>query len=64
LGNIDSYSVVHRGTEAELAAEVDRQIRSAGSEGGFIVGVGSPLPLDTPCSRVDTLIRLARAHEG
>lgn len=64
FGNVDSYSMVQKGTEAELAAEIDRQIRTAGSEGGFIVGVGSPLTLDTPCSRVDTLIRLARDHPG
>lgn len=62
LGNIDSYAVVQKGTEAELAAEVARQIRVAGASGGFIVGVGSPLPLDTPPERVDLLVRCARRH--
>jgi hypothetical protein len=62
LGNVDAYGVVEKATEAELRAEVERQIRKAGSEGAFIVGVGSPLTLDTPPERVDLLIRCARHH--
>jgi len=62
LGNIDSYAVVQKGTEAELAAEIERQIRTAGTNGAFIVGLGSPLPLDTPPERADLLIRHARRH--
>ncbi len=62
LGNIDSYAVVQKGTEAALAAEVARQIQVAGADGAFIVGVGSPLPLDTPPERADMLIRYARRH--
>jgi uroporphyrinogen decarboxylase len=62
LGNIDSYAVVQRGTAAELAAEVGRQVRVAGADGAFILGVGSPLPLDTPPERVDMLIHCTRGY--
>jgi hypothetical protein len=62
LGNIDSYEIVLKATEARLTAEVERQIRVAGHEGRFIVGVGSPITLDTPPSRVDLLIHSAHRH--
>jgi len=62
LGNIDSYAMVQKGTRAELSAEVARQIRVAGADGGFILGVGSPLPLDTPPERADLLVRFARQY--
>jgi len=61
LGNIDSYAVVQKGTDKELATQVARQIKVAGTNGAFIVGVGSPLPLDTPPEQADKLIRYA--HE-
>jgi len=61
LGNIDSYAVVQKGTDKELATQVARQIQVAGTNGAFIVGVGSPLPLDTPPEQVDKLVRYA--HE-
>ena len=60
LGNIDAYEVVEKATEAELEAEIARQVRVAGVEGGFIVGVGSPLTLTTPPERADLLVRCAR----
>jgi uroporphyrinogen-III decarboxylase len=60
LGNIDAYGMVEKAAEAELAAEVARQVAVAGSDGAFIVGVGSPLTLTTPPERVDLLVRCAR----
>jgi hypothetical protein len=60
LGNIDAYGVMLKATEAKLADEVARQVRVAGAGGAFIVGLGSPLTLDTPPERVDLLIRCAR----
>jgi uroporphyrinogen decarboxylase len=64
FGNVDSYGVVQTGTEAELEAEIARQIRVAGAAGAFIVGLGIPLPLDTPPARVDCLVRFARARRA
>jgi uroporphyrinogen-III decarboxylase len=62
LGNIDAYGMVEKATEAELAAEVARQIRVAGGDGAFIVGLGSPLTLTTPPERVDLLIDCVRGN--
>jgi len=59
-GNVDVYDVVQKGTEAQLAAEVERQGRVAGAHGAFVAGVGSPLPLDLPPARADLFTRLAR----
>lgn len=60
LGNVDAYGIIEKATEAEVAAEAARQIRVAGCEGAFIVGLGSPLTLTTPPERVDLFIRSAR----
>ena len=60
LGNVDSFGMVQKGTENELAYEIARQYQVAGATGAFIHGVGSPLPLDLDPSRVDLFIRSAR----
>ena len=60
LGNVDAYGIIEKATETEVATEVTRQVRVAGREGAFIVGLGSPLTLTTPPERVDLLIRSAR----
>jgi len=56
------YEIVQKANEADFEAEVARQIRVAGQRGRFIVGVGSPLTLDTPPARADLLVRYARRH--
>ena len=61
LGNLDSYADVLNGSDEELAAEVERQIRVAGACGAFIVSTGSPLTLDTPPERVDFIVESARS---
>ena len=60
LGNVDAYGILEKAAETELAAEVGRQVRVAGRDGAFIVGLGSPVTLPTPPERVDLLIRAAR----
>ena len=59
-GNVDVYDVLQRGTEAQVRAEVARQIAVAGREGAFVVATGSPLPLDLQPARADLLTRCAR----
>jgi len=60
FGNIDVYEVLLKGSAEALEAEIARQIAAAGAKGRFIVGVGSPVTLDTPPERIDMLARLAR----
>ncbi len=61
MGNVDAYGIAEKAAEAEVAAEVARQVRTAGCDGAFVVGLGSPVTLTTPPERVDLLIRSARA---
>ncbi len=60
FGNIDAYEVMRMGTSAQIRQEVERQLRAAGTHGAFIMGIGSPLPLDTPAEHVDILIEHTR----
>lgn len=60
FGNIDTYEVMRMGTPAQIRQEAERQLRAAGAHGAFIMGIGSPLPLDTPAEHVDVLIEHTR----
>lgn len=60
VGNIDSFGVIHHGSRDEIAREVARQLGAAGRGGAFMVGIGSPLPLDTDVQQVNIAAGLAR----
>ncbi len=62
LGNLDAVHLLETGTEAELAAEIARQIAAGQRNGGrFIMSLGSPVTPGTPASRVRRYCDLA--HE-
>ncbi len=63
FGNIDTYEVLRMGVPETIRCEVERQLRAAGSCGAFIMGIGSPLPLDTPVEHVRELIQHTRRCE-
>ena len=53
LGNLDSIGVLQNGTEAELRAEIARQIAAGRRNGSrFIMCTGSPMTPGTPAQRV------------
>lgn len=60
FGNIDTYAVMRLGAPEQIRREAERQLRVAGASGAFIMGIGSPLPLDTPAENVDVLIQDTR----
>lgn len=60
VGNLDSYGTVQQGTPQEVEDELVRQLKVAGENGAFMVGIGSPLPLDTDIARVNLAASLAR----
>jgi hypothetical protein len=62
FGNIDPVGVLQDAGDAELEAEVLRQIAAGGRARGFISCTGSPITPATPASRVRRFIELARRH--
>jgi hypothetical protein len=61
LGNLDAVGVLQEGTEAQLRAEIERQI-AAGRRNGdrFVMSLGSPVTPNTPTARVRLYCDLAR----
>jgi len=64
FGNIDSIRYGLDGTMDEMASEVHRQASFRGRAKGFVVGTGSPFPLDTNPRQVDVLVRTAHSIAG
>jgi uroporphyrinogen-III decarboxylase len=63
FGNIDPVGVLERGSEAELEAEIIRQVVAGRECGrGFIICTGSPITPGTSLSRVQRFIELAHTH--
>ena len=62
FGNFDAENVLLRGTKEDIEREVIRQIGSAGRDGAFIMGTGSPICDDTDPEQVDAFIQLTRQY--
>ena len=60
FGNIDAVGVVHDGTRADIEQEVWRQVRAGRKAKGFVLGQGSPFPLDTSPEKVDWMLQAGR----
>lgn len=61
LGNLDAIDLLETGSEAELRAELLRQIDAGRRNGSrFIMSIGSPVTPDTPVERVRQYCDLAR----
>lgn len=53
LGNLDAVAVLEQGSDAQLRAEVTRQVGAGRANGSrFVMSIGSPVTPDTPVSRV------------
>jgi hypothetical protein len=61
FGNIDAVHFGLHATPEEMTAEVERQAAIGARARGFIVGTGSPFPLDTNPRQIDTLVAAAHA---
>ncbi|MBI5115761.1 hypothetical protein HZA56_04765 [Candidatus Poribacteria bacterium] len=61
FGNIDAPYYGLHASDNEARHEVRRQIEIGSRAKGFVVSTGSPLPLDTPLSRIDAMISAAHA---
>ena len=62
FGNFDAENVLLHGNRADIERDVIRQIDSAGRDGAFIMGTGSPVCDDTDPEQLDSLIEFTRKH--
>jgi len=62
FGNFDAENVLLHGNKEDIEREVRRQIDSAGKDGAFIMGTGSPICDDTPIENVDYFIKYTREY--
>jgi len=63
FGNID-VRLVRDGARGEIAREVRRQRTAAGTDGRFVLSIGSPFTLDTPPHKIDLLTEVTRELES
>jgi uroporphyrinogen-III decarboxylase len=64
MGNIDAVRFGTHATTDEMAAEVRRQACAGTAARGFVVGTGSPFPLDTNPRMIDALVATAHSLSG
>ena len=65
LGNLDAIGVLQDGSEDELRAEIDRQMKAGRRNGGrFIMSLGSPVTPTTPLERVRLYCEMVRQAGG
>lgn len=62
FGNFDAEDVLLRGKREDIKREVIRQIDSAGRDGAFIMGTGSPICDNTAPKQIDMFIELTRKY--
>ncbi|MBU4201097.1 MAG: hypothetical protein KKG09_10340 [Verrucomicrobia bacterium] len=61
FGNLDSIGVLQKGSESELASEIQRQIKAGvRNKGRFVMSTGSPITPETPVTRVRQYTDLVR----
>ena len=60
FGNLDPVSVLQDGTDANLEAEIKRQVEAGGRARGFILSTSSPITPATPLARVQRFLELGR----
>jgi uroporphyrinogen-III decarboxylase len=62
LGNLDAIGILQDGTDDQLRAAIERQLRAEDRLGGrFVMSLGSPVTPGTPPARVKRYCELARA---
>ena len=59
FSNIDPVAILQNGSDAQLEAEIRRQIEAGRSAHGFILSTASPITPSTPLARVRRFIRMA-----
>jgi uroporphyrinogen-III decarboxylase len=62
FSNIDPVAVLQNGTDADLEAEIGRQVAAGRAARGFILSTASPITPSTPLTRVQRFLELGRGR--
>jgi len=60
MGNVNSISVMFRGTPEDVVRDVERCMESAKSGGGYMCAVGDQCPAQTPDENIHAFVETAR----
>jgi uroporphyrinogen decarboxylase len=63
-GGIDEQYVLPHGTRDEVFAEVEKMIRIMGKNGGYILGPGHNIQVDTPMENIVAMFDAARKYRN
>jgi hypothetical protein len=62
FSNIDPVEVLQNGMDADLEAEIERQVAAGRAARGFILSTASPITPSTPLARVQRFLELGRGR--
>lgn len=62
MGNINTISVMQRGTSADVEQAARQCIDDAAGGGGFVLSTGDQCPVDTPDENICKLVEVARTY--
>jgi len=63
FSNIDPVEVLQNGSDADLEAEIRRQVEAGRAARGFVISTASPITPSTPLARVQRFLELGRNVE-
>ena len=62
IGNLDPVSVLLQGSEAQITRQAQKCIADAAEGGGYILGSGCEVAMDTPRENVRAVVKAAMEH--
>jgi uroporphyrinogen decarboxylase len=62
IGNLAPVETMLQGSQAMVTEQAGDCLAAAAAGGGYILGTGCEVPLDTPVENLEALIQVGKAH--